>query len=1250
MDFGEALARLFVQAGRPTLRASAARAKVSAQRISDWRNGRHLPRDFATVEPLLVWLTSRAVAAGVADALTIPQWRELWHRHLNQEAPETPAPPARHARPYAGLATLTAADSELYFGRDDLVGVLVDTIITAGSGPSMLSPSSRLVVVTGVSGSGKSSLLRAGLARDPRISTPRLAEVTPDGLTIAPPVDGETDAVIVIDQFENVFSLADELRSATMREVEELAADTVVVVGVRADFFSQCVEHPFLADAWQNRCVIVSEMTRTQLREVITAPVRLAGGRIEAGLADVMITDLYEASTVGDRAGRLPLLAHVLQATWARRSGNRMTLSGYRATGGIARAVADTAEAAWEAIAPEHRDLARAVLLSLVHVGPAGIALRVPLSTSTVSSRFPPEVSTVIDEFAQARLLTVSAESVMLVHDVVLTAWPRLAAWIADDSDTHVWWQQLDADTQSWVDNGRSRSFLYTGSRLDDAKRHREALRSNYVHLLSRDNDEFLDSAVAAQRRRRLLQVGAVSVIAVLAIAASITAVIGFRQAHDLRQQRNAAERAALLSHIDSMEYSNPSLAARLLLVAHQLYPDDPTVAGRLRGAATSPLATQITGHTGPVYDLAFDRSGRYLASASGDRTVRVWESTDSTPRYRAVATLHGFGNYVTSTGFHPTRPLLATSSGDGSVRIWDLSDPARPVLRVTVPLGRGTVYMARFSADGRTLAASSDDGSITVFAVSPTGTLRETAVIRGHGAAARTLSFSPDGRLLASGGDDRVVRLWTTGEQPVPVGAPITGFPSITHAVTFSPDSRSLAVTGDSPNAQLWDVTQPLSPRPLSTALPTATAGSWSVAFDPTGSQVASARADGTVRVWNTTNRSSPTAQWALQTASEQGSVRTFSAAFDPTGDRLVSGRSDGTIDVWSLPDRSVPDRGGTISGVATDPAQRILATVGSDTTLNVWTLDGAEMSLRSRTPVQRRVNDHPRVSVNERGTLAATANNNGGLVELWDIGNPDAPRAAARLPVATRYSFPVGFAPTGNVLATGDTDTTIALWDTSDPTSPTRIGAPLRGPADLIRSVAFSPDGTRLAVTSDDKRVYLYDLTTRDTNPVTVIADDAPVTQAAFDDDGEVLVVAARDLSTWRLPATDTDGEAELIDRHEDMYANTLSMSPNRIAVGTATHELISFALADDGTLSDRQSVGSLLNSTDTTTTWQVPVRLPADDEIIAGGDTTGNVYVHTLAVPEAREWVCDSTTPMTEAQRETYLPHADIRGDCD
>ena len=1254
MDFGQALTRLFVQAGRPTLRAAATRARVSAQRISDWRNGRHLPRDFATVEPLLVWLTARAVAAGADDVLTIPQWREMWDRRTPDETPTAEPPAPQHARPFPGLATLTAADSQMYFGRDDVVSTLVDAILSARSGPPPLSPASRLVVVTGVSGSGKSSLLRAGRARDPRLSSPRLGESSPSGLVIADPdAPGDTDApasttgdaVIVIDQFENVFSLEDPLRTETLREVEELASDVVVVVGVRADFFSQCVEHPFLADAWQHRCVIVSEMTRTQLREVITAPVRLAGGRIETGLADVMITELYEASTGGDRAGRLPLLAHVLQATWARRTGNRMTLSGYRATGGIARAVADTAETAWAAIDPRHRDLARAVLLALVHVGPAGIALRVPLSTSTIANRFPPEVATVIDEFAQARLLTVSTDSVMLVHDVVLTAWPRLAEWIADDTDNHLWRQQVDADTAAWLANGRGRSFLYTGSRLEDAKRRRRTLRSDYLHLLSNENDAFLDAAVAMQQRRRITRVGAVSVIVVLAIAASITAAIGFRQAHDLREQRNAAERSALLSHIDSIQYSNPSLAARLLLVAHEVYPDDPTVQSRLRGAATTPLVAPLTGHTGPVYDLSFNRTGTQLASASGDRTVRVWARSGSSD-YREVAVLRGFGNYVTSTDFHPTRQLLASSSGDGSVRMWDLTDAPNPRLATTVSPGHGTVYMVRFAADGRTLAASSDDGTITMYAVSPTGAIRETAVLRGHTAAARTLSFSPDGRVLASGGDDRTVRLWTTGESPQPLGGPLTGFPSITHAVAFSPDSRSLAITGDSPNTQLWDVADPLAPRPLSTSLPNSTAGSWSIAFDGSGAQLASARADGLVRVWNTANTASPILQWALQTTSEQGSVRTFAARFDPSGRQLVSGRSDGTIDVWSLPGRTEPDRGGTITGVDTDDAQRVLATVGADTTLNLWTMSDG-LTLRSRTPIQRRVNDHPRVSLNGPGTLAATANNNGGLVELWDITDTAAPRRAAALDVATRYSFPVAFAPAGHLLATGDTDTTVALWDTSVPGSPRRVGAPLRGPTDLIRNVAFSSDGARLAVTSDDKRVYLYDLTSPGADPVDVITAEAPAAQAVFD--GDVLVVASRDLSTWRLPPAGTDAEPELIDREEDMFASTVSVAPNRLTVGTATHELISFALDDDGRLTDPQPVGTLLATTDTTTTWQLPARLPTDEHIISGGDTTGNVYLHTLDLDEARDWICASTAPVTDAQRDAYLPHIDARADC-
>ncbi len=1270
MDFGEALARLFVQAGRPTLRAASSRARVSAQRISDWRNGRHLPRDFATVEPLLLWLTSRAVAAGEADVLSIPQWRELWDHRVTEEGLDAAEPAPVLTRPYAGLATLTAAERALFFGRDDLIGTLVDTILSAAeTGPDDAAPACRLVIVTGVSGSGKSSLLRAGLARDTRIAPPRHATVTPDGIRLddadestepgsEPASDGDRPPVpgtaIVIDQFENVFSSDPAVLASTMQQVAEMARDTVVVLGIRADFFGQCVEFPLLAEAWQSRCVIVSEMTRSQLREVITGPVRLAGGRIESGLADVMITDLYEASTVSDRAGRLPLLAHVLQATWTRRSGNRMTLSAYRATGGIARAVADTAESAWAALQPADRDVARALLLALVHVGPAGIALRVPLSPATIAGRFPPNVSSVIDVFAQARLLTVSSDSVMLIHDVVLTAWPRLAESIAADSGTHLWRQQLDADTESWLAAGRSRSFLYTGSRLEDARDHRASLRRSYQHLLSRENDEFLDAAVRGQRRRRVLVIVAAVIVAGLAIASTITAAISFRQAHDLTLQRNAAERAALLSHIDSMQQSNPSLAARLLLVAHGLYPDDPTVTSRIRGAATSPLALPLTGHTGPVYDINFDSTGRFMASAGGDREVRLWERVPAAAGYQQRAVMTGFGQYVTSVSFHPTRPILAAGSGDGRVRLWDISSATSPRLVATMSPGRGTVYVVRFAVDGTTLAASSDNGTVTIFAVPPAGVPVQTAVLRGHNAAARTLAFSPDGRLLASGGDDQVVHLWTTGDRPVPAGPPITGFPSITHAVAFSPDSRSLAVTGDSPNAQLWNVADPARPTPISSSLPNTTAGSWSMTFNRDGTALASARADGTVTVWNTANPSTPITRWALQTASEQGSVRTFSAQFSPDATQLVSGRSDGTIDVWSLPQTTPADRGGTITGMGLSADGTTVATVGTDTTLNLWSARGGSLTLRSRTPIQRRVNDHPRVSVNTSGTQVATVNNNGGSVELWDTRDPARPRRAAELAIDTRYTFPLAFAPVSpggptsgaNILATGADDFSIRLWNTDNPDRPTPLGPRLVGPSDLIRSVAFSPDGSRLAVTSDDKRVYLYDLRRPGPDPIAVISDDAPVTQAVFADGGQVLVVGARDLSTWNLNG---GGRPTQIDRRPEMHVSTLSLAPSRVIVGTATHELLSIAVTTDGRIADPQAVRPLLATTDSTTTWQFPARTTTDDVILTGGDTTGAIYLQTLRVDDARAWICATTPPLRPAQRQAYLPHTEIGADC-
>ncbi|GAB05709.1 putative WD-40 repeat protein [Gordonia amarae NBRC 15530] len=1310
--FGEALARLFVRAGNPTLRAASSGCSrngvsVSPQRISDWRNGRHLPREFSTVEPLLVWLTTRALRAGETGVLAIPDWKHLWTPADDADDDAAPVKASSDLRPFAGLSSLTEDDAEVYFGRDDLIAELATTIREAaavGDGP-------RVVIVAGVSGSGKSSLLGAGLARAEGIPSPRTATIDDDGLrstgpdgegavisladpaaedpeaSVAPDpaIDPDEDSVpddataesdadeespedtggpaasepagavaarleriLVIDQFESVFTLSDDAVRGIVGALEEYATDTgVVVIGVRADFFGHCVEFPTLARAWQRHCVIVTEMSDTQLRTAITAPVKLAGGRIESGLADVLLNDLHAAADAGDRAGRLPLLAHVLAVTWSRRTGNRMTISGYRAAGGIARAVADTAEAAWSSIGEDDRDLARTLLMALVHVRADGAALRAPLDLATVGTRFGEDVSEIVDIFAQARLITVSDEVIMLIHDVVLTAWPRLRGWIIAGKDSLVWRQQLDVDTDAWVEADRHKSFLYTGARLELSLLQRDQVNKNYRNLLSADNDRFLDDAIDDRKHTRRLRSIAIGAVAVLAVVSMIAAGISIRQARDLEKQRNAAEHTALTSNVLSLQSANPSVAARILLSGNKLYPNDETISERILGAMSSPLATSVPGHTSAVYDLAYSRQGDLVASASGDRTVRLWATGgDAESPLTSVATLRGFKNFVTAVTIHPTRPLLAASSGDGLVRVWDISDVRKPDLVSTLKPGNGsTVYMARFSPRGDQLATSSDDGTIALFRVTGSRVAdRPANVLRAHSGPARTLSYRGDGAILASGGDDQVVHLWNVADPALPVeaGPVLTGFPSITHSVAFSPSGRELAVTGDSSNAQIWDVADPQRPRPLSSALPHAPGGSWWIGFSPDGLRVMSPRLDGSVQVWNTVDARAPSTLWSMQNAPAEGTLRTFAGAVSPDGSSMVVGRDDGLIDLWRFPSGVLTGQGGAISSLDTSGDGKVIASTGTDAMLSVWTAKGADIELQGRIAMQRKVNDKPRLSVNHDGTRVATANNNGGTVQLWDIADPSRPRAAGSITTQTRYTSALAFSPRSDVLAAGINDTAVRLWSVSNAGAPQAISGHLVGPEDLIRSIAFNTDGTMLAVSADDGNTYIYDLTavrpTQPTEPVVVIEDSNSASQVAFTKD-DTIVLASRDLSAWRIDKA--AGKATERARLSELYAATLSITPTRVVVGTSTHQLRTFTLGDKG-WRPAAAVVPLMPQADPVPAWQLAPSVTSDAAILTSGDSSGSLYRQVIDVHDAKRWICATTPPLTKQQAADLLPH--------
>ncbi|MGB3304329.1 MAG: AAA family ATPase [Gordonia sp. (in: high G+C Gram-positive bacteria)] len=1246
-EFGPALARLFRQAGKPTLRvASEALARSrradapTPQRISDWRNGRHIPRDFNDVLPLILWLNQRAVDAGATGLVSVRDWERLWRLHHESRGK------AELDDPFPGLASMRASDRDRYFGRDATIAELTDVLFRARE-----SAENRVVIVTGVSGAGKSSLLGAGLARaQTPWNAPVALRVGSDVL-----IGDEAPAgspLVVVDQFEEVFGLAETDQQAIFDAVAAHSdAGSVVVLGIRADFFGQTVEVPMLAKAWQDRSIIVSEMSDDELRRVITEPVRLAAGKIDDGLVDLILDDLHRATSVGDRAGRLPLLAHALQVMWSQRKGNRLTISAYRETGGITSALAETAEETWAALDPADSDEARAVLLALMQFGPNRTPMRHAVSPAELRSRFSASAGGIIDAFSDARLITVSADAVTFIHDAVLSAWPRMAGWIAEDADLIQWRQQVSDDAKAWAENGRRDDYLYSGARLGTSLENRAELGEHRQVLLSTGATEFLAAADQKRVAARRLRLGAVALVVVLALVSVIAALVAINQTADVANQRNEAEHAAVMSSIDGLVGTDPSLAARLLAVADQTYPNDGEARSGLLAASTSPLARSLQGHSGPVYDVVFSGDGNLLASASNDRTVRLFQrgsavNGSTQAGFKEVATLAGFGDFVTSVTFDNSAKLLAAASGDGTVRVWNIADPARPKQTGILRPNAGVLYLTRFSPSGKHLVTSADDGTVRVYRVDGDRPPEQTAVLRGHTASVRTVAFNSTGSILASGGEDQTVRLWKDADSdtPTPVGVPLDGFPSITHALAFLPGDAVLAVTGDSANAQLWNVANPDQPRPNDEDLPGVAGGSWSMSANSTQPLLARAGTDGVVRVWNTVSPENPLPLWELQRSAAPGAVGMLSASFSPDGQELVVGRTDGTIDLWTLPPDMLIDRGSLISGVDLDAKRNRLVTVGEDARLNVWANTDGKWRKRSSIGIQSKANNRPRVAVTTDGSLVATANNNGELVELWDIVDVDHPRRVGELRVHTRFTNAIAFAPGTRQLATGADDRRIQRWDVTDPAAPRAVGEPLAGPEDLIRSVAYSVDGKQLAVGADDGNAYVYRLNQSDGAPL-VVPMGEQVTAVVFASDGRFLVVAARDLAVWNVAGT----EADQVSRVLDVHAVAIGRAGKHLLVGTETREITDFAIGSDGALGEGAVISPVLGGLRNVSRWVLPADAGPGPQYPTAGDGTGVVYLQTTDSGAAREWICATTGPLSPDERDRYLGRVDANDGC-
>ncbi|EFL24100.1 WD-40 repeat protein [Streptomyces himastatinicus ATCC 53653] len=1175
--------------------------RVSAQRISDWRRAKNVPAQFAALAAVLHVLIPDArrlrrapVSTGLYD---MAQWQRLWERAVadpvgerppaaadEEERPPADAPAVPGAVcPYRGLAAYRQEDARWFFGRERSTEALVRQLSAA-------EKTGGLIMLVGASGAGKSSLLNAGLVpaledgtarevlqlapgadplgeltrRIPRLSdalrkepgTPGFARAVRDAVA-SWAGDSAARPVVIVDQFEEAFTLgADEADRRTFIQLLHAAcspsasgdpAPVLVVLGIRADFYEQCLAYPELADALQHRHMVLGPLTVAELREAVTGPAKAVGLELEPGLAELIVREVSADGPRGTHdAGVLPLLSHALLATWQRRKAGRLTLAGYRAAGGIQGAVAATAERAWSGLDPAARTAARLLLLRLVRLGEDTQATRRRGMRRQLSeeSTEPGKTEESLEALVRARLVTLDAETVEITHEALLHAWPRLRDWIDEGRNDHLLRQRLEEDGRAWEGMNRDPSLLYRGSRLEQA--HTWA-KSAGDTLLTRSAVEFLAASVRLRRRVIWLSRGAVAALVALAMVAVGAAVIAW-------QQRDDAVFEQVVTEADRFEYRDPSLSAQLALVAHRLRPDDEATKNRLISIVNAPLATPLLGHTGAVYLTSFSPDGKTLATAAYDRTVRLWDTSDPTRPKPLGKPLTGHTSWVSSAVFSPDGRTLASAGDDGTVRLWDVSDPRHPR-----PLGAplsghdGTIYLLAFSPDGKTLAAATDDSKVRLWDMRGRGRPKPLGALTGATAAVRSVAFSPDGKMLAGGGDDGTIRLWNMADprHPKRIGKALTGHTDLIHSVAFSPDGRTLASGAADNTIRLWDVGDPRRAEPLGSPLTGHTGPVWSVAFSPDGNMLAAASQDSTASLWNVQDPAYPS-QVGEPLAGASGEM--YALGFSPDGRTLATGSGDNTVRLWSIPTSDMIGRVGAFR-----PDGRVLATAARDEKVRMWNVAKPGRPVPMGKPFSPGKGEVREPTFSPDGRIFAVMTG-GSAVRLWNVSDPAHPvPAGPPLDVRARFAGALAFSPDGKTLASVYDDRTIQLWDVSDPKRVRPLGAPLTGHKGYVNALVFSPDGRMLASGSADNTIRLWKVTDRRrTVPLgkPLTGHLGPVNALAYSPDGDTLASGSDDntVRLWNIadPRRATRLGRPLTGHTDSIVSLTLSRDGTTLASG--------------------------------------------------------------------------------------------------